>query len=123
MIDSLAHHVGVCQSITIAISGLKFIASLALALAYMPRFAVPNPEKLDLSVPEGAAEDQHRPKQSASGTAEEDADEDDDNDGGEAKRHTPYDWPASALRLRRILPLAFPRHSRMAYVLIGRLLP
>lgn len=109
-------------------SSLKVVASLALALAYVPRFGLCPGEGLDCAAAYNHVERGHRPNINTDQTNEPDGDDgddddnDDDDDDDETKRRTPYDWPAIAFRLRRILPLILPRHSRLAYVLIGKLL-
>lgn len=97
----------------------KVIASLCLAIAYVGRLRERALSELDAgsSAFVGQAENGNSPN------IEEDVQngKEDGDDGDEPKKKRLYDWPSVILRMRRILPMSFPRHSRLAYLLIGKL--
>lgn len=115
--EVLAHRLKISDGIAITVHILKVIASLGLALAYVPKFGVSAREGDHYPAVDNNAENGHLPPKGTDESTENDDEEDED----EPKRHTAYDWPAILLRLKRIMPLILPRKSRLAYVLIGKL--
>lgn len=114
-----ARRVDTVQAIQIASVLYRLIASLSLAVAYIPKFREPVSGELELKANSSGseAESGNTTNELANGGNIEEDDEDED-DG--AKKKTPYDWPVVLLRIRRILPLVVPRQSRLAYGLISK---
>lgn len=92
---------------------------MALAIAYVPRFGV---SPFDTSAAGSEAGSGRQTATKSTVTTSEGEEDDDDDDDDETKSRTAYDWPGIALRLKRMMPLIFPRQSRLAYILIGKLL-
>lgn len=97
----------------------KLAASLLLAVAYLPRFMEPAESTFESKSSFCADEVETGNSPSAPANGESSDDDDDEDEDEVSKKKTPYDWPAIALRIRRILPLVFPRQSRLIYVLIS----
>lgn len=122
-----AHNKGVLQIVDVANVSFKVLASVCLACAYFPRFREAVPSGIDLSELETRAstcvnsETENTSILNKTAGRQECEDDDDDDDDDKPKKKTPYDWPSMLLRMKRLMPLIFPRHSRLSYVLVGKM--
>lgn len=92
----------------------KTTVALALASAYTPKLKEAMPDEGDVSTDPANGDEEIANRKAA---CEQDCDDDDDDE--EPKKQTAYNWPAIALRFKRLMPLALPHGSRLAYVLVG----